>query len=179
MFGWSDRYSYAPQKYARGPVIDGVVLHTPQRFVDDGGSFMELGRFGEFDAPWYGSFQLRQVNLSELEPGLIRGWHIHPAQTDIWFVPGDCRVLVCLWDIRTESKTHNVVMRVMMGYGTNRQLLIPPGVAHGARNLGDRVAKLIYFTDRHFTPDPLTTEEWRMSYHEKPGRQDLWEPTNQ
>jgi len=43
-------------------------------------------------------------------------------------------------------------------------LRIPPGVAHGARNLGSAPARIIYFVDVLFSPDPAECDEGRLPW---------------
>ena len=43
----------------------------------------------------------------------------------------------------------------MLGDGASRLLRIPPGVAHGVRNLGGDAGRIIYFTDVHFSAEPV------------------------
>jgi len=52
----------------------------------------------------------------------------------------------------------------VLGAGQSRLLRIPPGVAHGARNLAAGPGHVIYFTDLGFTPDPATCDEGRLPW---------------
>jgi len=52
----------------------------------------------------------------------------------------------------------------VLGNGASRLLLIPPGVAHGVRNLAERLGRILYFTDAHFSPDPTTGDEGRLPW---------------
>ena len=95
----------ALQDYARPPEIEGVQLVELKRFTDDGGSFMELARLDRGVASALPGFECRQVNYSEMDPGVIKAFHIHRRQTDVWFVPPDDKMLVVLLDVRAGSKT--------------------------------------------------------------------------
>jgi dTDP-4-dehydrorhamnose 3,5-epimerase len=55
-------------------------------------------------------------------------------------------------------------MRVMLGNGASRLLVIPPGVAHGARNLGSETGRIVYFTDVHFSAEPSACDEGRLPW---------------
>ncbi len=55
-------------------------------------------------------------------------------------------------------------MRLMLGNGASRLVRIPPGVAHGARNLGAATGHIIYFTDLHFSADPADCDEGRLPW---------------
>ena len=43
-------------------------------------------------------------------------------------------------------------------------LAIPPGVAHGVKNLAASRGRIIYLVDFHFSPDPDQTEEGRLPW---------------
>jgi len=55
-------------------------------------------------------------------------------------------------------------MRLMLGNGGSRLLRIPPGVAHGVKNVGASTGCLIYFVDQMFSPDPATCDEGRLPW---------------
>jgi dTDP-4-dehydrorhamnose 3,5-epimerase len=143
--------SLSYQDYGPQGTIDGVEFLDLRRFTDDGGSFTELGRFFDGGRSTGPAFQLAQVNYSIIEPGVIRAYHLHPNQTDLWFVPPEDRLLMVLADVRRGSKTEGVVMRFVAGYGKSRLIAIPPGVAHGAKNLSPSTGRIFYFVDRYFT----------------------------
>ena len=54
---------------------------------------------------------------------------------------------------------------------------IPPGVAHGCRNVGSNTARIVYMTDVHFSPDPDKTEEGRLPW-DLIG-EEIWEPAKE
>jgi dTDP-4-dehydrorhamnose 3,5-epimerase len=154
----------ALQDYARPPEIEGVQLVELKRFTDDGGSFMELARLDRGVASALPGFECRQVNYSEMDPGVIKAFHIHRRQTDVWFVPPDDKMLVVLLDVRAGSKSPNALRRLILGDGHSRLLRIPPGVAHGVKNLGGSRGRIIYLVDFQFSPDPDQTEEGRLPW---------------
>ncbi|HKX05756.1 MAG TPA: dTDP-4-dehydrorhamnose 3,5-epimerase family protein [Methylomirabilota bacterium] len=152
------------QDYGRPPEIEGVQLVDLKRFTDDGGSFMELARLDRGVAAALPGFECRQVNYSELDPGVIKAFHIHRRQTDVWFVPPDDKMLVVLLDVRAQSKSPNAQRRLILGDGHCRLLRIPPGVAHGVKNLAAARGRIIYLVDHQFSPDPDQTEEGRLPW---------------
>jgi len=152
------------QDYSLRPRIAGVEIVQLTRHSDDGGSMTELGRFTGGIPQAFPGFTLRQVNYSEIEPGAIKAFHLHRTQTDIWYVPPDDKLLLVLLDVRAPSPTEGVRMRLVLGDGTSRLIRIPPGVAHGAKNLARVRGRVIYFTDVHFSPDPETCDEGRLPW---------------
>lgn len=161
------------QSYGPAPSIDGVELIELKRFADDGGTMMELARLADGRPQAFAGFTLKQINYSELAPGAIKAFHLHLRQTDIWFVPPGDRMLVVLVDVRQGSKTEGTKVRLVLGHGAARMLRIPPGVAHGVRNLGETTGRIVYFTDVHFSPEPAACDEGRLPW-DYAGR-DIWD----
>jgi dTDP-4-dehydrorhamnose 3,5-epimerase len=154
----------AIQDYGPAPAIDGVEIADLKRFVDDGGSFLELGRLSRGLHATFPGFEVRQVNYSEMEPGAIKAFHVHRRQTDVWFVPPGDRMLLVLLDVRAASGTRNVQRRLVLGDGTSRLVRIPPGVAHGVKNLATTRGRIIYLVDVQFSPVPEDCDEGRLPW---------------
>ncbi len=152
------------QDYSPKPAIKGVEVVGLSRHTDDGGSFTELGRFTAGVSAAFPGFVLAQANYSELEPGAIKAFHLHRRQTDVWFVPSGDKLLLVLVDVRAGSPTEGTQMRLVLGDGHLRAVLIPPGVAHGVRNLGQTRGRIIYFADTHFSPAPESCDEGRLPW---------------
>jgi dTDP-4-dehydrorhamnose 3,5-epimerase len=143
--------SYSIQSYEKTPTIDGVVIKDINCFVDDGGYFMELGRFDAGISQAFPDFEAKQMSYSQVLPGSIKAFHLHLNQEDVWFVPPHERLLVVLSDQRDDSPTKGVTMRFVMGGGKSRLLYIPRGVAHGGGNLWQQPASIIYFVNQQFS----------------------------
>ena len=152
------------QSYGPAPSIDGVEIVELKRFSDDGGSMTELARLTDGHPQAVAGFTLRQINYSEVEPGAIKAYHLHQRQSDVWYVPPTDRMLLVLLDVRRGSKSEGARMRLTLGAGASRLVRIPPGVAHGVRNLAARAGRIIYFTDVHFSPEPSMCDEGRLPW---------------
>jgi dTDP-4-dehydrorhamnose 3,5-epimerase len=171
----SAKRAFGIQDYSPKPQIRGVEIVELRRFTDEGGSMTELGRFSGGVPEVFPGFILRQVNYSEIEPGVIKAFHLHQTQTDIWYVPPGDKLLLVLIDVRSGLPTEGVKMRLVLGDGASRLVRIPPGVAHGVRNLAQAKGRIIYFTDTHFSPDPETCDEGRLPWDY--AGPDIWETT--
>ena len=158
------REAFFHQDYAPRQRIDGVEIVELRRFHDDGGAITELGRLDRGAHQALEGFEVRQVNFSEVEPGVVKAYHMHHRQTDVWYVPPSDKMLVVLHDCRKGSPTEGTTMRLVLGNGTSRLLRIPPGVAHGCTNLGRDVARIIYMVDVQFSADPDATDEGRLPW---------------
>jgi dTDP-4-dehydrorhamnose 3,5-epimerase len=106
---------------------------------------------------------------------VIKAFHLHRRQTDVWFVPPGDKMLVVLLDVRAQSRTHGTQRRIVLGDGQPRLLRIPPGVAHGVKNLAASRGRIIYFVDVQFSPDPDQTEEGRLPWDFAGA--DIWDVT--
>lgn len=146
--------SYSKQDYSPKTPIAGLEIVNLRRFNDDGGAMTELGRFdGGFHKDLPG-FEAKQMNYSVVEPQTIKAFHLHKRQTDVWYVPPSDKMLLVLADVRKGSATEGQVMRIVLGDGNSRLVRIPPGVAHGCKNLRTAASSaIIYFVDVQFSID--------------------------
>jgi len=112
--------------------IEGVVFKPLKRFHDARGWLVELFRHDELaagDRPQMGY-------VSETLPGVARGPHEHTGQSDYFAFlgPGDFKLY--LWDARQQSPTYGRRQTVVVGQSNMQAVLIPPGVVHAYRNVG-------------------------------------------
>ena len=167
MADFSENYSsqLSQQNYAPQKAIDGVKHIELKQFSEDGGDFIELGRMKEGMLKDIPEFEVQQINYSLMLPGVIKAAHVHKLQDDVWFVPPQQRLVAGLLDVRAESPTKGFVMRVVLGGHKSRLLFIPRGVAHGCANLTRSEVIIFYFSNRHFTPDPSSCDEFRLPWN--------------
>lgn len=149
-------------------LIDGVRVRPVALWPDDRGYFLEVLRFGQGLPSSYPAGST-QVSAALSYPGTIKAFHYHEHQTDLW-VPAAGVLQVALVDLRTDAPTFG--RRNTMYVGTLRpwQILIPPGVAHGYKVIGQDPAMLVYVTDRFYNPN----DEGRIAYNDESIRYD-WE----
>lgn len=152
------------QSYEPKPRIDGVQFVDLKRFVDDGGSFLEIARLMDGALKDGPEIDIRQINYAVVEPRTIKAFHLHLRQSELWFVPPESRLLMGLLDVRQGSPTHRLAMRFVLGGGQTRLVTIPAGVAHGVSNLSDSPASIIYLTNQEFNPHPERCDEKRLPW---------------
>lgn len=113
--------------------IEGVVFKPLKRFVDARGWLVELFRQDELSA----DDRPRMGYVSETLPSVARGPHEHVDQSDYFAFlgPGDFKLY--LWDARRDSATYGRRQSVVVGQSNMQAVLIPPGVVHAYRNIGD------------------------------------------
>jgi dTDP-4-dehydrorhamnose 3,5-epimerase len=164
-FNSDAKHVFQLQPYGAARTIEGVQFVDLKRHHDDGGSMTEMGRLTDGRLEALPDFTVRQVNYSVMEPGAIKAFHLHSRQTDVWYVPPSDRMLMVLLDVRKGSVSDGVRMRFMLGNGVSRLVRIPPGVAHGVRNLAASAGRIIYFVDVQFSPDPAHCDEGRLPWN--------------
>ena len=157
-----EHFSY--QDYSPAERIDGVEIVDLARFSDDGGAITELGRLTTGQHGQLGGFEVKQLNYSEVEPGAVKAYHMHHRQTDVWYVPPHDKLLLVLHDCRDGSATEGQTMRFVLGDGKNRLVRIPPGIAHGTKNLAAAVGRIIYMVDVVFSTEPGACDEGRLPW---------------
>ena len=167
------RAAFSVQDYGGAARIDGVQIVELKRFNDDGGAITELGRLTAGKHAQLPGFEVRQVNYSEIEPGAIKAFHLHFRQTDVWYVPPCDKLLLVLHDCRDGSPTEGTTMRFVLGDGKDRLVRIPPGVAHGARNIGRERGRILYMVDVLFSVEPGECDEGRLPWDHLGA--DIWE----
>lgn len=132
-------------------------------FADEGGDFHEITRLTEGIASIVGGFEIRQINRSRFNPGLVKAFHLHLKQDEVWAVHPLDRLLVGLIDARKGSGTEGVSMRVVLGGGKAKLLFIPRGVAHGGMVLGINPIDVIYLVNQYFEKE--SPDEWRLNWN--------------
>lgn len=143
-------------------LISGVAIEPLQIFADDRGCFAELarlGRSGIAEKMVPGGDRRIQVSLTLTYPGAIKAIHYHFEQTDLW-VPVSGMMQVFLYDMRQGSSTFGRINTLYVGRFRPWEILIPPGVAHGYKTLGNEPAQLLYLTDRYYN----SADEGRLAW---------------
>jgi dTDP-4-dehydrorhamnose 3,5-epimerase len=132
-----------PAAFVEGP-IEGVMIARLESHVDDRGWLVELFRGDELadDALPVMAY------VSQTVPGATRGPHEHAEQTDVFMFLGDGRWRVYLWDIRPDSPSWAHRHRIDVNLEERVRVLVPPGVVHAYRNLGDTPAWIFNAANR-------------------------------
>ena len=152
-------------------IIDGVRVSAYAQWPDDRGYFLEVARMGQGLA---GAFpaESTQVSAALSYPGTIKAFHFHRHQTDLW-VPAMGMFQVVLVDLRPDSRTFGVKNTLYTGALKPWQVLIPPGVGHGYKVIGEGSAMLVYVTNRFYDPqdegripynDPSIAYDWELQH---------------
>ncbi|GAB6166787.1 dTDP-4-dehydrorhamnose 3,5-epimerase family protein [Thermostilla marina] len=120
-------------KFQDGSIHD-ITIDSLKRFSDARGWLVELFRHDELDRDVHPVM----AYVSETLPGVARGPHEHVDQTDCFCFlgPGDFKLY--LWDGRKDSPTFGVRQTLIVGESNPARVLVPPGVIHAYKNVGDK-----------------------------------------
>ncbi len=137
-------------------MIKDVTVKNLIKHVDDRGFFMEILRDDDKLLKRFG-----QASMSMTYPGVVKAFHYHKRQDDLWFFPsGNAQVV--LHDLREDSPTKGETNVFYMGENNPILLFIPAGVAHGYRVLGNMPATIVYFTTESY--DRQKPDEYRIAW---------------
>ena len=149
-------------------LIDGVRIEPFPIYPDDRGYFLEVQRLGRGLAADFPP-ETTQISAALNYPGAVKAFHYHAYQTDLW-APVKGTLQVALADLRRQSRTFGKRNTLYIGALRPWRLLIPPGVAHGYKVIGNEAALLVYLTNRMYNPQ----DEGRIRYDD-PGIAYDWE----
>lgn len=143
---------------ASNPPIEGVAVKRLATFPDDRGYFREIYRA---DDPFFTG--IRQTSVTETYPGVIKAFHWHKLQDDVWYVHRGTAQVV-LYDQRSDSPTKSATQVVYAGEQSPCLIFIPRGVAHGYRVIGNERVVLFYHTTEAY--NPTAPDEYRIPFND-------------
>ena len=113
--------------------IGGVIIRELKKYTDQRGWLIELFRQDELDTEVYPVMSY----ISETKPGIARGPHEHVDQTDYFGFIGPSDFDLYLWDNRKNSPTYMKKIVTRLGASKPAIAIVPPGVVHAYRNVGE------------------------------------------
>jgi dTDP-4-dehydrorhamnose 3,5-epimerase len=140
-------------------LIQGVKIQPFPLWPDDRGYFLEVARLGKGLVEGF-SAETTQISAALNYPGIIKAFHYHKFQTDFW-VAASGLLQVTLVDLRPDAGTYGVKNTLYVGSLRPWQVLIPPGVGHGYKVIGEQPSMLIYVTDKTYNP----ADEGRLAHN--------------
>lgn len=118
--------------------IVGVISQTLVPRCDERGSLTEVFRRDELQKVMQKGFTPLMGYLSLTNPGVMRGPHEHRHQTDVFVFLG--RFDLYLWRLGQMQPGH-MAMNVRYRFSTIPEVpfrvIVPPGVVHGYKNVGN------------------------------------------
>jgi len=114
-------------------VIEGVIVKDLDLYADERGWLTELVRSDELPD----GFEPAMSYISMTIAGTVRGPHEHNEQTDYFCFVGPSDFKVYLWDNRDGSHTKGEKQVFVAGASKPRIVIVPPGVVHAYKNIGE------------------------------------------
>ena len=115
---------------------------------DERGDFREILRFtdGFLD-------RIEQISSGRTVPGIIKAFHWHKNQDDVFYViKGDIQLV--LYDAREDSPTNGQTQEILLGKSYEPKIvLIPRGVYHGYQVIGNKDAEVLYIMNQTYNPE--------------------------
>lgn len=137
-------------------MIEGIEIKQLKRHADERGYLMEMLRE---DDDIFAHFGQTYVALNY--PGVIRGWHYHKKQDDLWVcVKGMIKAVV--YDSREGSPTFGEVNEFFMGDNNPILLKIPVSTMHGYKTIGAEPSLLVNFPTHPYNREE--PDEYREPY---------------
>ncbi len=122
-------------------MLEGIKIHEVKKNIDERGYFGEL-----FRNDWKDLLQgdeIVQANLSASYPGMIRAWHRHHGgQVDYFIVLQGALKISAYDDIKQE------INEIISSEEKPQIVRMPGHYWHGFKNIGDKKAIVLYFTNR-------------------------------
>lgn len=154
--------------------IDGVLLLAPKVFGDSRGFFLESFNARVFAQATGLNIDFVQDNHSRSARHVLRGMHFQlnrPQGKLVRVVRGE--VFDVAVDIRRDSPTYGRWVGEHLSEANQRQLWVPPGLAHGFLVLSES-ADFLYKTTDYYDPaserclawnDPRVSIDWPLDGH--------------
>jgi dTDP-4-dehydrorhamnose 3,5-epimerase len=129
--------------FKNGIIHDIVVRHLTRR-GDSRGWLTEIYREDETEEKFHPVMQY----VSMTQPGIARGPHEHKEQADYFAFIGPSIFKIYLWDNRTDSPTYRTRQVLTAGEDSPCSIIIPAGVVHAYKNIGDSMGMVINLPNR-------------------------------
>jgi dTDP-4-dehydrorhamnose 3,5-epimerase len=113
-----------------GQNINGVIIKPLKQIVDERGKIMHMMRCDDDVFQQFGEIYFSQVN-----PQIIKGWHLHTEMTLNYAVVYGAIKLV-LYDDRKESPTYKMLQEIFLSEANYNLVRVPALVWNGFKGIG-------------------------------------------
>lgn len=115
-------------------MIDGVVITPLKQILDERGKIMHMMSADKEPFKTFG-----EIYFSCVQPGAIKGWHIHTKMILNYAVPHG-HIKFVLYDDRPQSQTRGELMELFLGPDNYQLVTVPPLVWNGFKGIGTEMA---------------------------------------
>ncbi len=126
--------------------IEGVLIKELKKHTDARGWLIETYRDDEIDSQYTPVMSYISMTNSQI----ARGPHEHIFQTDLFGFIGPSTFKIYLWDNRKDSPTYLHKMIITAGEDDPKSILVPPGVVHAYKNIGNKLGMVTNYPNRLF-----------------------------
>ena len=123
-------------------MIKDVIIKNLTKYTDERGWLAEIYRDDET------GYRAVMSYVSMTLPNVVRGPHEHVHQSDCFVFVGPGTFELHLWDRRENSETKGEYFKAEVGENNPTLVIVPPGVVHGYKAIGDLPAYSINFPDK-------------------------------
>lgn len=124
--------------------IQGVEVRLLKKYQDARGWLAEIFRIDELPSHVLPAMSY----VSETWPNTTRGPHEHANQTDYFCFLGPSTFRLVLWDNRPNSPSYWFRQELLGGEANPCVVIVPEGVVHAYRNVGDKPGWVINCPNR-------------------------------
>jgi len=110
--------------------IEGVIVKPLRRILDERGSISHMLRADDELFEKFG-----EIYFSSVNPGVVKGWHIHKEMT-LNYVCIHGSIKLVLYDDRADSKSKGNLMEIFLGNENYSLVKVPPKVWNGFKGIG-------------------------------------------
>jgi dTDP-4-dehydrorhamnose 3,5-epimerase len=149
----------SPAKYKKpdSTLIHDLVVERLRVIPDERGRLMEIMRR---DDSFFSGFG--QVYLSTIYPGVVKAWHYHRIQEDR-FTCIKGTIKAAFYDDRENSPSRGVLNVIYLGEHNPCLVVIPAGVYHGWKCVGESEAYVINVPSEPYNRS--NPDEYRVDPH--------------
>ncbi len=126
--------------------VDGVIVKDLKKYTDERGWLIEIFRQDELEEKFYPVMSY----ISMTNRQVARGPHEHVDQADLFGFIGPSTFKIYLWDNRKDSPTYMNRMIITAGEDEPKLILVPPGVVHAYKNIGNQLGMVTNYPNRLF-----------------------------
>jgi dTDP-4-dehydrorhamnose 3,5-epimerase len=145
--------------------IHDVLVYELMKIHDDRGWLAEIFRQDWLPA----EFHPRMSYVSMTAPGVERGPHEHIEQADLFCFIGPSDFKLVMWDPRPTSPTAGMRMTLFAGQSEPKAIIVPSGVVHAYRNVGNDAGIVINCPNRLYKGEGKTDEVDEIRHEDDPG----------
>ena len=134
-------------------MIDGLEVFPLRQIVDERGKVMHMLRA---DDPHFEQFG--EIYFSTVNPGVVKGWHIHSVMT-LNYACISGQVKLVLYDDRVDSTTRGALQELFIGDANYVLVRIPPMVWNGVKGIGQVPATIANCASHPHDPDEISRRD--------------------